>query len=426
MFAENFKVALRALTANKLRSVLTALGIIIGVTSVIALVSLGNGVQAFITHQFEGQGSNLVFVLPARIDTKNGNSRAGFQAFADSARTGTALSLTDDDTRALNDKTRVPDASVIAPLISGNVKAYNGENKYETRVRGTVPEYVRLSDANKFAYGNYFDDTAMTSRSRVAVLGSVPYHKLFPDGGDPVGQEIRINNVSFTIVGVIAQKAGGTSGGDDDVIAMPLTAARDKLFPRRNAQGKAILNFILIQATSKDRTDAVIQQATDVLRQSHGIEFQGEDDFSIASQRDLLATIGTITSAITLFLVAIAGISLFVGGIGIMNIMLVSVTERTREIGLRKAIGAKRGVILLQFLIESVVLSVIGGLIGILLGVGLAASVAAISQGAFAAVVTWQAIALAFGFSMLVGVIFGVYPAAQASRLNPIEALRYE
>ena len=426
MFSENFKVAVRALTANKLRSVLTALGIIIGVTSVIALVSLGNGVQTFITRQFEGQGANLVFVLPARIDTKNGNTRAGFQAFADSARTGTALSLTDDDTRALNDKSRVPDASVIAPLISGNVKAYNGENKYETRVRGTVPEYIRLSDTNKFLYGNYFDDTEYAARSRVVVLGDVPYRKLFPDGGDPVGAEIRINNVSFTIVGVMAQKAGGASGSDDDVISMPLTAARDKLFPRRNAQGKPILNFILIQAASKDRTDAVIQQATDVLRQTHGIEFQGEDDFSIASQRDLLATIGTITSAITIFLAAIAGISLFVGGIGIMNIMLVSVTERTREIGLRKAVGAKRSVILLQFLIESVVLSLIGGAIGIVLGVGLAASVALISQGAFTAEVTWQAIALAFGFSMLVGVIFGVYPAAQASRLNPIEALRYE
>jgi len=425
MFAENFKVALRALTSNKLRSVLTALGIIIGVTSVIALVSLGNGVQSFITRQFEGQGSNLVFVLPARIDTKNGSSRAGFQAFADNARTGTALSLTDDDTRALNDKSRVPDASVIAPLISGNAKAYNGENKYETRVRGTVPEYLNLNDA-KLAYGSYFDDAAMTARSRVVVLGDVPYRKLFPDGGDPVGQDIRINTVSFTIVGVMAQRTGGSAGSDDDVISMPLTSARDKLFPRRNAQGKAILNFILIQAVSKDRTDAVIQQATEVLRQTHGIEFQGEDDFSIASQRDLLNTISTITGAITIFLAAIAGISLFVGGIGIMNIMLVSVTERTREIGLRKAVGAKRSVILMQFLIESVVLSVIGGLIGILLGVGLAASVAAISQGAFTAEVTWQAVALAFGFSMLVGIIFGVYPAAQASRLNPIDALRYE
>jgi putative ABC transport system permease protein len=425
MFLENLKVALKALVSNKLRSVLTTLGIIIGVTSVIALVSLGNGVQAFITRQFEGQGSNLIFVIPARVDFTKGANRAGFQAFAAGARSGTALSLTDADSRELNDKSRVPDARIIAPVVAGTGRAFNGDTKHESRVRGTVPEYLELNEATML-YGSYFDEAAMTARSRVVVLGSVPYKKLFPDGGDPTGQEIRINNVPFRIIGVQAERTGGTTGSDDDVMTMPLTTAREKLFPRRNAQGKPIVNVILIQAANKDRIDNVIQQATEVLRENHGIEFQGEDDFTISSQRDLLSTIGSVTTALTIFLAAIAGISLFVGGIGIMNIMLVSVTERTREIGLRKAVGAKRGIILAQFLIESTVLSLLGGLIGVALGVGLARAVASISQGAFEAVVTTDAILMAVGFSMVVGILFGVYPAARAARLSPIDALRYE
>jgi putative ABC transport system permease protein len=260
----------------------------------------------------------------------------------------------------------------------------------------------------------------------VAVLGSVVYNKLFPNGGDPTGDDIRINGVPFRVVGVLAERTGGTVGSDDDVITMPISAARDRLFPQRNARGEPLAGIILIQAVSPDRIDAVTLQATELLRERHGIQFAGEDDFTIASQRDLLNTIGAVTSAITVFLAAIAGISLFVGGIGIMNIMLVSVTERTREIGLRKAIGARRGIILTQFLIESIVLSLLGGIIGILLGVGLANLVALFSQGQFIAVVTPDAILLAVGFSIAVGVIFGVYPAWRASQLSPIEALRYE
>jgi putative ABC transport system permease protein len=424
MFLENVKVALRALTANKLRSVLTTLGIIIGVTSVIALLSLGNGVQEFINRQFEGQGSNLVFIFPARVE-QGGASRAGFRAFQPGARTGTALSLTQGDADALRDKTRVPDAKIVAEVVSGNGKLVAGDKKHESRVRGTVPEYYNLNTPT-FLFGRYFTDEENAAGSRVVVLGSVVYEKLFPDGGDPTGQDIRINDVQFRVVGVLAERVGGAEGSDDDIVTMPVSAARDRLFPQRNAKGEPLAGILLIQAMDQSRIDAVTQQATELLRERHGIQFADEDDFSIASQRDLLNTIGAVTGAITIFLAAIAAISLFVGGIGIMNIMLVSVTERTREIGLRKAIGARRSVILTQFLIESVALSVLGGLVGIVLGVALASAVALLSQGQFTALVTAESILLAVGFSVAVGVLFGVYPAARASRLNPIEALRYE
>jgi putative ABC transport system permease protein len=424
MFIENLKVALRALSANKLRSVLTTLGIIIGVTSVIALLALGNGVQQFINRQFEGQGSNLIFILPARVE-QGGASRAGFRAFQPGARSGTALSLTQGDADALRDKTRVPDAKIVAEVVSGNGRAQAGERKHESRVRGTVPEYRDFNNA-RLLYGRYFTQEDVVAGSRVVVIGSVVYNKLFPNGGDPSGEDIRINNVGFQVIGVLAERVGGTEGSDDDVMTMPITAARDRLFPNKNAKGEDLAGIILIQAVDGTRIDAVTQQATELLRERHNIQFANEDDFSIASQRDLLNTIGAVTGAITIFLAAIAGISLFVGGIGIMNIMLVSVTERTREIGLRKAIGARRGVILTQFLIESVVLSVLGGLVGIVLGVGLANLVALFSAGQFTALVTPDAVALAVGFSVFVGVLFGVYPAWRASRLNPIDALRYE
>ena len=424
MFRENLRVALRALAANKLRSVLTILGIIIGVAAVIALVALGNGVQAFIDGQFQQQGANLVFVFPARIDVNGGANRAGFAAGPPGSRQ-LPLSLTLGDAEALRDNTLVPDAAVVAPVVSGNARAFSGDNKYLGRIRGTVPEYRFLNNWNTI-YGDWFDDAAYTNRSRVVLLGDYAYRKLYPNGGNPTGEEIRLNEVTFRVAGVLQQRAGGQEGSDDDIIIMPLTTARERLFPLRNAKGETVVGIVLISAISRDRVDAVVQQVTEVLRQRHNIQFQGQDDFSVATQADLQNTVGAITGAVTIFLAAIAAISLFVGGIGIMNIMLVSVTERTREIGLRKAIGAKPRVILMQFLIESTVLALMGGLIGIGFGWAMATVVTVFSAGQFQAIVTPGAVGMAVGFSAAVGIIFGVYPAARAARLNPIEALRYE
>jgi putative ABC transport system permease protein len=424
MFKENLRVALRALAANKLRSVLTTLGIIIGVAAVIALVALGNGVQLFINQQFEAQGANLVYVFPARIDIRGGANRSGFLG-GGGGRSGIAASLTLGDSEALKDRSLIPDAALVAPIVSGSARAYAGSNKHQLSVRGTAPDYRYLNNWSTI-FGDWFSEVDYASRSRVVLLGRYAYTKLFPDGGDPTGAEVRLNEVSFKVIGVLQQRADGQEGSDDDVAMIPLTTARDRLFPSRNAKGQTLVGIIVVQAGSKERVNAAAAQVTEVLRQRHNIAFQGEDDFSVATQQDLQNTVASITGVLTIFLAAIAAISLLVGGIGIMNIMLVSVTERTREIGLRKAIGAKSGVILVQFLLESVVLSLLGGLVGIALGWGMASLVALVSNNQFRALVTPDAIALAVGFSALVGVVFGVYPAARAAQLSPIEALRFE
>ncbi len=425
MLRENLRVAMRALAANKLRSVLTTLGIVIGVAAVIALVAAGNGVSKFINQQFEAQGSNLVYVFAARIDIKGGANRSGFLGGPPNARSGIAASLTEADAQAMNDRSLIPDATIVAPVVSGSARAYAGAHKYAARVRGTVPDYRSFNNWGTI-YGDWFNEQDYASRSRVAVLGSYAYQQLFPDGGDPTGSEVRLNEVSFKITGVLRARTDSQPGSEDDTIIIPLTTARDRLFPSRNSKGQPLIGIVLVQAVSKERVNAAAQEVKDLLRQRHNIAFEGEDDFSVATQQDLQDTVGAITGVVTIFLAAIAAISLIVGGIGIMNIMLVSVTERTREIGLRKAIGARSSVILIQFLLESVTLSLIGGLMGIALGWGMATLVSVVSNNSFQAVVTPDAIVLAVGFSALVGIVFGVYPAARAARLNPIEALRFE
>ena len=424
MFKENLRVALRAIAANKLRSVLTMLGIIIGVSAVISLVALGNGVDQFINGQFAKQGSNLVFIIPVRVEQGKGANRAGFAAGPNS-RQGQSLSLTLNDVEALKNKSRVPDLAYVAPLAQGGARAFNGDTKYLGSLRATSPDYRHFNNWGT-TYGDWFDEAAYNSKQRVALIGSYAYTKLFPEGGDPVGLEIRLNDIAFRVIGVLKERSGGTQGSEDDSIIIPLTTFRERMQPLKNAKGQTVAGFVLAQAADQDKVDAMVQQVTDVLRQEHGIQFAGEDDFSVGSQRDLQNTVGAVTGALTIFLAAIAGISLFVGGIGIMNIMLVSVTERTREIGLRKAIGARRSIILMQFVAESIFLSLLGGTIGIALGWGMAQLVVIFSNGSFQALVTPGSVALAFGFSAFVGLVFGVYPAWRASQLNPIEALRYE
>jgi len=409
---ESFLVALRALAANKLRSALTMLGIIIGVAAVITLMSVGQGVQRAITEQIQGIGSNLLFVVPG------GTSRSG------GAPTRSGLTLTMGDYRALADRFNVPDAVHVAPELDGVAQVVIGNRNVRTSISGVTPDYASVRNS-KLEMGRFIAPGDLHAQSRVAVLGQLTYERLFPDGGYPIGQVVRIKRIPFKIVGVLAPRGGSGTSNEDDVILVPLTVAYSRLFNRRSSSGEPLVTLIYVQVASEDRLDDAAEDIIRVLRERHRITYNQDDDFTVISQKDLLSVFGQITGLLTLFLGSIAGISLLVGGIGIMNIMLVSVTERTREIGIRKAVGANRRDILLQFLIEAIVLSLIGGVIGIALGF---AGSLLISQASdqLTTYVSPGSVLLAAGFSTLVGVFFGLYPAVRASRLNPIDALRYE
>ncbi len=409
---EQIRLALRALSVNKLRSALTMLGIIIGVGAVITLLSVGEGVQNLVRSQLQSIGTNLLFVVPGNLGTN--------------ARSATGLTMKDAD--ALGDPFNVPDVVAIAPEVLGNADVSRGKTSLRVSVSGVTPNYATVRN-RKVQIGSFIDDGDVNARSRVAVVGSRIAERLFDEAGAyPIGASIKINNIPFKVIGVLEEKGGtgGPGGNQDEVVMVPLSTAHERLFPRyHNRKGEPTLSVVYAQVVSEDRMDQASQEITDLLRQRHDIRYQDEDDFTVINQQDLLSIFGQITNVLTVFLGAIAGISLLVGGIGIMNIMLVSVTERTREIGLRKAVGAKRRDILLQFLIESVVLALIGGLLGIVLGTSGAIAISRL-QNDLVAVVTAQSVLLATGFSAAVGLFFGIYPATRASRLNPIEALRYE
>jgi putative ABC transport system permease protein len=416
---ESLRIATRGLAANKLRSVLTMLGIIIGVGAVITLLSVGEGVQSFVVAQFEGIGTNLLFVTP------NFDDSAGFV----SARRATGGSnLTLADARALDDPFRAPDVLSVVPEVQGFVQVVVGNRYANTLVRGTTADYPEVRNYYPVV-GSFITDQDVERAARSVVLGQTVIGALFPDQAYPVGRTVEINGVRFQIVGVMEEKGQSGPTDQDDVVFVPLTTARRWLFPQRNRQGDPVVDVVYVQARAENRMQAATQQVAEVLRERHEISFRDEDDFYVFSQEEILDLFGQITGVLTIFLAAIAGISLLVGGIGIMNIMLVSVTERTREIGLRKAVGARRRDILVQFLVEAVVLSMIGGVLGILLG-GLGARVISIiAQNAgedFYALVSLRAVLIATLFSAAVGLFFGIYPARRASRLNPIDALRYE
>jgi putative ABC transport system permease protein len=414
---ESVRVALRALGANKLRAGLTMLGMIIGVGAVIALMSIGQGVQASVTSQIKGLGSNLLFVTPGA--TSSGGVRA---------QAGTAPTLTSEDAEAIVDSGRVPQAVAAAPEAGnfGQVVA-NGQNTF-TRLNGVTPDYLGVRNF-AVAEGEFISPEQITTRSLVAVLGATARQNLFADS-DALGQTVRVNNVNLRVVGVMEAKGAQAQGNQDDVIYVPLSTMQTRLNRNRTARGGQTVSTINVQLAD-DRAEtriAAVQNIGELLRERHRT---AEDDFTIRSQEDLLQTANQITGFITIFLGAVAGISLLVGGIGIMNIMLVSVTERTREIGIRKAIGARRQDILWQFLIEATMVSLVGGAIGILIGAGGSRLLNGIRFGGPQAqpiqtVVSLDAVLLAFTVSALIGLFFGVYPAVKASRLNPIEALRYE
>jgi putative ABC transport system permease protein len=407
---ECIRIAMRSVSANKLRSALTMLGMIIGVAAVIALMSIGQGAQASITSRIESMGTNLLFIRPG--GTQSGGVRTA---------QGSAQTLTTDDADAL---TSVQGVVAVAPEADGFGQiAYMGNN-VNVRVLGITPEYQTIRNY-QMASGNFIESGQVTSRSAVAVLGANTATDLFGDS-DAVGQSIRINGVSLRVIGVLEAKGGSGMGSQDDVVLTPITTAQSRLLGSSRFRGGNSVSVINVQVADKSQINAVTQSIGDVLRDRHNIMY--DDDFQIQSQQDILETATEVTGILTLFLTGIAAISLLVGGIGIMNIMLVSVTERTREIGIRKAIGAKRRDVLAQFLAEAMVLSVSGGVIGILLGIVLGRLVGQIQMGgtAIVPVVSLDSILLATLFSVAIGLFFGIYPANQAAKLNPIEALRYE
>ncbi len=402
---ESFLTALDSILANKMRAILTMLGVIIGVASVIALMSIGNGFSESITGEINSIGTNLI-----NISTNRDNS-GGYPA----------LSL--DDVEALSNPLNAPDVTEVSAIVQGNQLVVFGGESINTAVNGITANYLGMNNLDEFQLGDGLNQNDLDTMARVAVIGAGAASDLF--GTEfPIGQQIRVNGVSYEVVGVLSDSGGGLAGNTDDSIFIPLTTAQSRLYSDRTRSGKKAVSSITAQAAGVDQVDLALKQITETLRDQHDIIYGDEDDFTIFDQASLLEVVDTITAALTTFLGAIAAISLVVGGIGIMNIMLVSVTERTREIGIRKAIGALRRDILAQFLLESLVLSLLGGAIGIALGWTISAAASAAFD--LPLVVDLGTIMLSAGFAAAVGLIFGIYPAGRASNLRPIEALRYE
>jgi putative ABC transport system permease protein len=402
------KVAIRALLRNKLRSLLTTLGIIVGVGAVIAMVALGEGAKARVEETLNQMGTNLIVVLPG--SSQSGGVRGGF---------GSQPTITWDDLDAI--RTQVPSVRSAAPqLMTGQQVASEGQNWF-TQIIGTTPEFFEI---RRWAvvHGQPFGQPEVDGGAKLVVLGQTVVDRLFGEGADPVGLAVRIKNVPFTIAGVLVRKGQSPFGQDyDDTAIIPASTFAAKI---QGGLSKFLSGQILVSAASSDSTARAQQQISDLLRQRHRLAPGAEDDFNLRNLADIASAQQDSTRTLTILLASIAAVSLVVGGIGIMNIMLVSVTERMREIGVRMAVGAKRRHILAQFLVEALTLSVIGGILGVALGV-LAAQRMSVSFG-WPTLVRLDIIAISVGFSAAVGIVFGLYPARKASRLDPIEALRYE
>jgi len=403
------RIALRALRVNKLRSTLTMLGIIIGVGAVITMIAVGGGAQARVEEQIKSLGSNLMIIIPG--STTSGGVRLGGSS---------AQTLTEDDAWAITREVHEVQSS--APSSRGSGQIVAGNSNWSTVIYGVTPEYMEVRDW-PIVFGRGFEPQEVTGAGKVALIGQSVAKQLFGDA-DPVDQQIRIRKVPFIVVGVLDKKGQSMMGTDqDDVILVPLTTARNRLFG--NPQGKLRrVGVISVKVRDGQNMKDAEDRIRELMRQRHKLQAGAEDDFTIRNLTEILQAQEASSKVLTLLLAAVASVSLLVGGIGIMNIMLVSVTERTREIGLRMAVGARGADILKQFLVEAVTLSLIGGLLGIALGLG-----GSLAIGQFAG---WRtslsgaSVVLAVGFAAAIGIFFGFYPARKASRLLPIEALRYE
>jgi putative ABC transport system permease protein len=404
----SMKIALRALRINKLRSALTMLGIIIGVAAVIAMVAVGSGATARIQEQIASIGSNVIIVLSGSVTSSGIRMGSGY-----------AQTLTEDDSRAI--ATECPAVQAAAPLSRGGAQVVYGNNNWGTQIVGTTPDYLDIRDVT-LQSGQPFTPADIDSAAKVALLGKTVVDNLF-NGEDPLGKIIRIKKVPFTVVGTLVPKGQSPTGQDqDDLILAPISTAKKKVIGASQANASAV-GQIMVQGREGMTRDAQ-DQVTALLRQRHRIQANQDDDFTVRNLEEVFAAQESSAQVMSILLAAIASVSLIVGGIGIMNIMLVSVTERTKEIGLRQAVGAKTKDILAQFLVEAVTLSVVGGAIGIALGV--AASLIISYFAEWSTLVSPGSILLAFLFSALVGVFFGYYPARKAAYMDPIEALRYE
>lgn len=403
MYKESFLMAWASLIANKMRSILTMLGIIIGVAAVIALVSIGNGVKQDIQNSISSLGSNLLMVMPGAPRTPGVRPSAG-----------SMKSLKVSDYEAISKLDGVRAAS---PMTNGSYVVIYQNKNWTTSVSGVSYNYL---DVNNWSMksGRFLSEKNVQNRERVAVVGKTVVKNLFGDE-DPVGAEIRVKNIPFRIIGVLNSKGSGAMGNDqDDMVIIPYTTAMERV------EGVDYLRMIYVVGKDENGIDRLQSDIENLLRVRHGIKDTNLDDFNIQNMNSIMETMEETTGTLTLFLGAVAAISLVVGGIGIMNIMLVSVTERTREIGVRKALGATYSVIVTQFLIEAVVISLMGGIIGIILGIG-SSKLIGMASG-MSTVISVPTIVMSFAFSMAIGLIFGICPARKAAKLNPIDALHYE
>jgi putative ABC transport system permease protein len=429
---ESIRIAMRALTINKLRTILTMLGIIIGVAAVIALVSIGNGVRQSMNEQMTSLGTNLVQVMSGqgRGGPPGGGGPPGSQQDDSQSdlKEKTPEPLTMADVEALSDPAQVAHVVAVAPTYSvDTVRTVVRDQKTaeDVSISGVTPEYESVRNMTP-AYGSFITQEQVDQKAWVAVLGYDVANKLFESYEDPIGESVRINGILFEVIGVLPESGQGGFGNPDSAVLIPLSTAQTRVGNSGAFRGSLKVSAVYLKVDLQSNMDAAAEQVTAVLRERHRLGDEYKNDFNIMNQAQLLEFSDTMATTLTAFLGSIAGVSLLVGGIGVMNIMLVSVTERTREIGLRKAVGAKRRDILMQFLVEAMVLSLIGGFMGIGVGYGISRALPLLSSSLTSTVVTPESVLMATGFSAAIGLFFGVYPASRAAGLRPIEALRYE